>query len=153
MKHRNKWKQGLFNPRHPEKYKGSLPIVYRSGLELKVMRFFDENRNVVSWGSESIVIPYRKPTDNKVHRYFTDFNVVIRDSNGNDLKYLIEVKPYKQTIPPKDTGRKSHKTLLMEKVNYSINMSKWTAAREWAKKNGYIFNIITEKDIDSHMKK
>ena len=153
MRTRNKWRQGYFKPRHPEKYNGSLPIVYRSGLELKVMRFFDENRNVISWGSESIIIPYLKPTDNKVHRYYLDFDVTIRDGKGNDTKYIIEVKPYKQTLPPKNTGRKSNKTLVMEKVNYSINMSKWKSAREWAEKHGYVFNIITEKDIDRYMKK
>ena len=154
MKHRSKraWKQGGFTPAHPDKYKGSHPIVYRSGLELQVMRFFDSTSAVVEWGSETIIIPYIKPTDGKLHRYYTDFNVALRNKNGDVVKYLIEVKPYKQTLPPTNHGNKKPRTLLYEQVNYAINTAKWEAAREWAGKHGYIFTTFTEKDIAQFMR-
>lgn len=146
-KNYNEWKQGIFTPNNPKKYVGSHPIVYRSSLELNVMRFFDFNSKVVEWGSESVVIPYIKPTDGKVHKYFTDFNVKIQDNKGNILKYIIEVKPYKQTIPPKNHGNKKPKTLMLEQVTYAVNSAKWNAAEQWCKKHGYVFSKITEKDI------
>lgn len=142
------WKQGTFNPNRPERYTGTTPIVYRSSLELSVMRFFDASPSVVTWGSESIVIPYVKPTDGKVHRYYTDFNVVIKDGQGVERRYVIEVKPYKQTLPPTNHGNKKPRTLLYEQVSYAINRAKWDSAEEWCKKHGYIFSTITEKDIN-----
>lgn len=146
------WKQGEFTPLHPDKYNGSTPIVYRSSLELTVMRFFDKISHVQSWGSETIIIPYIKPTDGKLHRYYTDFNVTMKLGDGEVLKYLIEVKPYKQTIPPTNHGNKKPRTLLTEQINYAINTAKWNAARQWADKNGYIFTTFTEKDINKFMK-
>jgi len=121
-------------------------------LELTVMRFFDANSQVISWGSESIVIPYIKPTDGKMHRYFTDFNVRMKDRNGKVHKYVIEVKPHKQTMPPKNHGNKKPKTLLYEQLSYAINDAKWKAAKTWCDKNGYKFTIFTEKDINKFMK-
>jgi len=106
----------------------------------------------MSWGSETIVIPYIKPTDGRLHKYFTDFNVRMKDVKGNVHKYLIEVKPYKQTMPPTNHGNKKPKTLLYEQLSYAINDAKWKAAGEWSKKNGYIFTIFTEKDINRFMK-
>jgi hypothetical protein len=108
------------------------------------MRWFDTSPNVIKWGSESIVIPYIKPTDGKVHKYFTDFNVTIIDGSGTTRKYVIEVKPYKQTIPPKKHGNKKPKTLLYEQITYAINRAKWDAAEELCSKHGYIFSYITE---------
>ncbi|MCP3684341.1 MAG: head completion protein [bacterium] len=142
-----KYKQGVFNPIHKNKYKGSTPIVYRSGLELTYMRFLDSNSSIVSWGSESIVIPYIKPTDGKLHRYFLDFNFTIKDIHGKLHKFIIEVKPAKQCKPPKATARKKKKTLLYEQVTWATNTAKWKAAAQWGKKHGYKFQIVTETDI------
>lgn len=151
-KKRNPYKQGEFTPVNKNKYKGSYPIVYRSSLELHVMRWFDDCSYVIEWGSESVIIPYVKPTDGKVHRYYTDFNVIMRDKGGNIRKFIIEVKPYKQTIPPKAHGNKKPKTLLYEQVNYAINSAKWKSAEEWCRKHGYVFSTVTEKDINKFIK-
>jgi hypothetical protein len=151
-KTKREYKQGTFTALHPKKYKGTHPIVYRSSLELNCMRWFDSCPNVIEWGSETVIIPYVKPTDGKVHRYYTDFNVKIVDKKGIVRKYIIEVKPFKQTIPPTKHGNKKPKTLLYEQVNYAINCAKWDAAREWCGKHGYIFSHITEKDINNFIK-
>jgi hypothetical protein len=140
----SKYRQGVFTPINKEKFIGSTAI-YRSGLELKYFRFFDNNKNVVKWSSESIVIPYISPVDGKVHRYFVDNMVYIRE--GNTIKkYLIEIKPYKQTLPP-TTNYKKKQHLLYEQQNYFVNQAKWQAAREFCKRKGLEFIILTEREI------
>ncbi len=57
------YRQGIFEPTNKNKYKGSKLPVFRSSWELKFMRFCDMNENVVSWGSESLKIPYWSPVE------------------------------------------------------------------------------------------
>ena len=147
---RRPYKQGIFNPIHPQKYDGMMPIIYRSGLEFRVMRWLDTNNSVVSWGSESLSIPYQKPNikTGKItkHRYYPDFNVLFKTDKGYQ-KYLIEVKPYNQTIPPKVHGNKKQSTILYEQRAWITNTCKWEYAKNWCDANGYKFLIITEKDL------
>lgn len=146
LTHRNKaFKQGYYRPKHPEKLLGNLPyVIYRSGLELNYFRILDDNPNVVRWGSEEIVIPYH--FDKKWHNYYIDLVVFLK--SGDKLKkMLIELKPYKQTIEPKDSKRKKRSTFMTECFNWHKNQAKWTAAREFAKKMDCDFKILTEKDL------
>jgi len=138
--------QGQYSPRNPQKYKGTFPLVYRSRPELQLMRFFDENSKIIEWTSESIVIPYIKPVDGKIHRYYVDFSCVLRGNDGNLHKYLIEYKPYKQTLPP-IKGKKSERTFLTEQVTFSTNSMKWAAAKQYCEKQKMKFLILTEKDL------
>lgn len=140
----NKFRQGIFKPVNTNKFLG-ITATYRSGLELKFMRFCDNNPNVIKWGSENIVIPYISPLDNKVHRYYVDNFVVIREGN-TITKYLIEIKPSKQTEPP-STKYKKKEHILYEQVMYAKNQAKWAAARAFCKSKGMSFLIITEKDL------
>ena len=140
----SKYRQGVFWPKNKEKFIGT-KAVFRSGLELKFMRFCDDNPNVVKWSSESVVVPYVSPFDNKTHRYYVDNFVMIKE--GNILKkYLIEIKPLRQTTPP-TTKYKKKKHLLYEQKQWIINSTKWDAARKYAKRKGYEFKIITDKDL------
>lgn len=134
--------KGLYRPTHPNKYSGSLPIIYRSGLELKMFRWLDLNSKVLKWGSESKVVPYIHPKDGKMHRYFIDCNCVILDKDNKEQKLLIEVKPSKQTRPP--SKRLKPKNYLYESAMFAQNMSKWEYAKQWADKHGYRFIVITE---------
>lgn len=147
----SRYVQGKFEPLNKSKYRGSWPIIYRSKLELTVFRWFDCNPKVLSWGSESVVIPYYSPLDNgfnkKMHRYFVDLVATLQDSNNQIHKLLIEIKPYKFTLKPTITPNKSQKTILYEQTQYLINQAKWEAANNWCKKNGYKFLIFTEKHI------
>lgn len=138
--------QGFYRPLHPSKYKGTLPITYRSYPELKICRFCDASRHIVEWGSESVVIPYRKPTDGRVHRYFVDYYFVFIHK-GVIEKYLIEYKPYRQTIPPVAGKRKRAKTVLYEQLTYAVNQAKWEAATAYAKERGWKFVVFTEKEL------
>ena len=142
---KRKYKQGIYRPKFPEKYKGSLPIYYRSQWECKACGFFDHNPAVISWGSESVVIPYPNPLTGRVSRYFVDFDVVMKDKQGNIKKLLVEVKPYVQTLPPVQT--KNTKSLMKRQAEYIKNQAKWKSAREYADKRGYTFTLITEKQL------
>jgi len=141
----SKFRQGIFKPRNATKYIGKGNPVYRSGWELKFFRWCDDNTNVVEWASESIIIPYTSPLDNKVHRYYTDGVIALRE--GNIIKkYIIEIKPSSQVKPP-TRGKKKNSTLIYEASRFAQNQAKWEAARKWCEKRDYSFWILTEKEL------
>jgi len=148
IKKNNKFRQGIFKPINSQKYIGSGNPTYRSGWELKFFRWADLNENILAWGSENIIIPYVNPLDDKVHRYFVDNFIVFKDKDGNNNKFLIEIKPSKQTQRPVKTKYKKQKTILYEQKMYIQNTAKCEAANKWAKKKGYKFLIITEKELN-----
>lgn len=140
------YKQGLFTPRHPEKYIGDAThIVYRSSWELEFNKYLDGNPNIMRWNSEEIAIPYIKPTDNRVHRYFPDYWIEYRNKSGQIVQEIVEVKPSSQVAPP--TGRGSRQTRLYEATTHAVNQAKWSAAAEWCKQRGLLFRILTEKEL------
>jgi hypothetical protein len=148
LKRDKRFKQGIYRPINQEKFIGT-EAIFRSSLELKVFRFFDQNPNVIKWGSENVVVPYWDTILKKNRKYYIDNYVVIREGNAIK-KYLVEVKPFKQTIPPKESKRRKKAHLLYEKVQWVNNYEcKWPAAREFAKKHGMEFIIITDKDLDN----
>ena len=68
--------KGKYIPKNSAKYRGDYRnIIYRSSWELKFMKYCDGNPSILEWGSEEIIIPYRSPLDNKIHRYFVDFYI------------------------------------------------------------------------------
>ena len=75
--------KGRFKPKNRQKYKGNISeVVYRSSWELKFMQYCDTNNKILKWSSEEIIIPYKSPVDNRVHRYFPDFYVKYKDVKG-----------------------------------------------------------------------
>ena len=121
--------KGKYQPSYPKKYKGDPKnIVYRSLWERKFMVYCDKNENILEWGSEEIIVPYRSPVDNKYHRYFPDFYIKVRESTGKIKKMIIEIKPFKQCIEPKVQKRKT-KGYIYEVVEYAKNQAKWNAAQ------------------------
>ena len=136
-----------YTPLYPEKYKGDpTNIIMRSSWETRFANWCDKNPNVVAWSSEETVIPYRCPTDNKIHRYFVDFKITIRDKAGSIKTYLIEVKPSKQTVPPIFPGKRTQR-YLAESVTFVKNQAKWDAAINYAKDRNWEFKIITETEL------
>ena len=106
----------------------------------------DNNPNIVSWGSESIVIPYENPLTGRISRYFVDFNITMRDKEGNLKKFLIEIKPYSQTIPPVQT--RNTRSLQRRQAEYIKNQAKWKAAIAFANTKGSQFVVLTEKHLN-----
>lgn len=139
------WKQGWFTPKHPEKYIGDpTKIRYLSSWEQEMHKFLDGNSNVLQWSSETISIPYIKPTDNKVHYYYPDYWVKYKNKNGKIIEKIIELKPYNQTVP---TKKRKPKERLIEQTIYAINQAKWRACRKVCDKYGIEFQLFTEKDV------
>jgi hypothetical protein len=139
--------KGKYQPSFPKKYKGDpTNIVYRSLWERTFMKYCDTNDNVLEWFSEEIAVPYRSPIDNKIHRYFPDFYIKVKESNGSIKKYIIEIKPKKQTIEPIPQKRKT-KGYIYEVYEYAKNQAKWKAAEEWCADRGYEFKVLTEDDL------
>jgi hypothetical protein len=141
------YKQGFFKPKNPDKYRGDpTNIVYRSGWEKRVMAWLDENKNVLSWSSEEVIIPYISPIDGKVHRYFVDFYVEAIDKNAQIKTMLLEVKPAAQAKEPVKKKRTT-KQYVTEVMTYGINQAKWHAAKRYAEKQGWEFKVITEAEL------
>ena len=140
--------KGRYQPKNPEKYKGDhKDIIYRSLWERKFMVFCDMKEAVVAWSSETVVVPYISPVDQKPHRYFVDFIIKIKNKDGIVETHLVEVKPEKQCMMP-ERGRKQKKTFITEATTYVINQAKWEAAKKYADKRGWKFTILTEKDLN-----
>jgi len=135
-----------FLPENASKYIGDpTKIICRSLWERKVCKWLDGNKNVLRWGSEEIAIPYKSPKDNKIHRYFPDFIAEVRNQNNEVETLVIEVKPMKQTEPPK--GKKKTKSFLQESLTFQINKAKWESAKRICQQKGWRFVILTENQI------
>jgi len=133
---------GKFTPNHPEKYRGSYPLVYKSKLEARMMLYLDSNQNVKSWVYEPASIQYIDKSDrNRKKNYWIDFMVEMV-VNGTLKRLWIEVKPSCETHKP--TGNKYTSTLLESTKTYIKNLCKWTAAKQLAKHRGAEFMIVTE---------
>lgn len=147
--------KGRFKPVNIDKYKGDASnIIYRSLWEAKLFNYMDKHPYVIEWASEEFFIPYISPVDKKMHRYFPDVYVVLKNPKDETLKTLIiEVKPYKQVIPPDPSKKNATKTgrtstrYLREVKTYAVNDAKWKAAREYCADRGWQFEIFTEKEL------
>jgi hypothetical protein len=132
-----------FIPIFPEKYTGDpTNIIMRSSWETRFASWCDKNPSVLKWSSEETVVPYRCPTDNRIHRYFVDFKISV--STGKT--YIVEVKPAAQTQPPIYPGRQTQR-YITESLTFMKNQAKWEAANEFARDRGWEFKIITEKEL------
>lgn len=139
--------QGVFVPKNPEKYIGNANnIVYRSQWEKIFLRWCDTNESVLHYASEECVIPYISPIDMKKHRYFVDFFVTILQDTGNVQNFLIEIKPFAQTKPPKKpkTINESYNEAVK---TYLINQAKWKAAERVCQERGWKFMVLTEREL------
>ena len=110
------------------------------------MVYCDKNDNILEWASEEIAIPYRSPVDNRVHRYFPDFYMKVKERGGKIKRYVIEVKPAKQTKPPVKPKRQT-KGYIREAYEYAKNQAKGKMAREFCADRQWEFKVVTEKEL------
>ena len=135
---------GFYKPRNIKKYRGNPSrIVYRSLWEKKYMIYCDTTPTILEWGSEEVIIPYRSPIDGKPHRYYPDFYIKVREKGGKISKYIVEIKPKKQTKPPygKDKRTAAYKR---EALTFARNRAKWDAAEDYCEDRQMKFLILTE---------
>ena len=135
--------KGKYRPKDRTKYDGDpTKVVYRSLWERQAFRWCDDNPNIEKWSSETVVVPYRSPIDRRIHRYFVDLK--IEYANGKTV--IVEIKPKKQTKPPKIPKRKTRR-FIKESMTYSANIAKWEYANEYAEDRGWSFEVWTEDTL------
>lgn len=140
------YRQGKYNVVNYKKYDGDpTNVIYRSSWERIVLNWLDLSQNVVSFSSEEVVIPYYDETQQKMRRYFMDIKATFRMKDNSLKTYLVEIKPFKETQPPRNI---KNKRVLMEALaTYQTNQCKWRAAKAYCEERGWHFMIVTEYEI------
>jgi hypothetical protein len=110
------------------------------------MTWLDRNDDILEWGSEEVIIPYKSPVDGRYHRYFPDFIVKVKTKDGKVKTMIVEVKPERETKEPKPRTKMT-KQYIQEVATYGVNQSKWKAAEEYCLDRGWEFKVITEKHL------
>lgn len=143
--------KGKYQPQNPNKYVGNLGnIQYRSLWERRFMVYCDTNNSITKWGSEVIKIPYLSPLDDRVHQYHVDFVIESTGKDGTRKVSLIEIKPKKQCVEPKQPEKPTKKqksNYIYEAKTWMVNQQKWEAAKRFAEERGWEFVVLTEDDI------
>lgn len=133
-------------PKHPQKYAGNVGnIVCRSLWERAFAKYCDDTPGVLRWSSEEVIVPYVSPVDGQPHRYFVDFWLEVQSTSGV-RRFLVEIKPKSQTLPPKTPKRRTRR-FLAESATYAVNQAKWDAARKYSRKRGWDFLVLTEQHL------
>jgi len=160
------YNQGNFIPKHKDKIvklNNQGGLYYRSGLELKIMTWLDNNKNIVRWGAECLRIPYQmthfEKGDMKIkeHCYYPDFYYEIK--SGKEIKYVVcEVKPMKEykTVMALTEGRlevPQNDAKKLRNFEYTLKMAhqnknKWETMIKWCDLKGYQFIIVTEEILN-----
>ena len=145
--------KGKYIPINPKKYVGnSSQIIYRSLWERKLMVYCDRNDNIIEWGSEEVIVPYRSPWDGKMHRYFPDFYMKVKQTNGTYKKFIIEVKPKAQCKEPNKPPKRKTRKWYKEVQTWGINQAKWKSATDYCENRGMEFKILTEDHLNPQYK-
>jgi len=135
--------KGRYTIKNPDKYAGDAKkVIYRSLWERNTFRWCENNPKVKLWNSEEVVVPYVSTVDKKLHRYYVDLLIQMEDKKT----YLVEIKPKKETQPPKKRSRKTKK-YINEQLTYITNNDKWEAANKFAEHNGWKFQVWTEDTL------
>ena len=140
---------GTYNLINKDKYCGAPNITYRSSWEKKIFYWLDTQPSIKQWGSESVVVSYKTPFDNLLHKYYIDVDFWAKEANSEKeyTHFIVEIKPFCQTIPPVKGPRTRESTYRKACETYITNVCKWNAALEYANKTGKKFKIWTEKGI------
>jgi hypothetical protein len=133
--------QGIFTPKNAEKYIGKHKPKYRSGWEMTMMMFLDNNSSILQWASEPLYIPYIHPLTGKRANYIPDFLVIYENKYGQKKAELVEIKPKKQSLIESRTASAKDRAIV------AINHAKWKAAAEFCKRSGLVFRVVNEDHI------
>ena len=98
-------KHTLFMPLNKDKYRGEYPISCKSTWERHFCQWCDVNPSILLWSSESLAIPYYDPSTvvdgkKKHRRYYPDYMMMVKDADGKNKIYIVEIKPFAETKPP-----------------------------------------------------
>ena len=150
---RGVYHRGKYEPKNKDKYIGKKIPTYRSGWEKEVCIKFDDSPFILEWASEPFAIQYKfidlELGKEKWALYIPDYYAKMQTNRGV-VRFLIEVKPYNQTIeprPPKVRNQKALRRYDGERMLFAKNSAKWRYAGLFCKANGLEFKILTEKDM------
>lgn len=138
------FKKGIYYVKNPHKYmnKNGLPFC-RSSWEYSFCSYLDNSPKVVKWASEPFSINYYDTVKHKQRKYFPDFFFTTIKGDS----FLVEVKPKRETVKPRKGKNKSKKTMLYEAETWERNQCKWKSAIRFCEERGFIFKLITEKEL------
>lgn len=109
-----------------ESTKNAKKIVYQSGLELKAIMMFENNKKIKSFDRANFGgISYL--FEDKFHKYVPDFKVHYE----NDDIHIIEIKPLRY-------------------IDRIRNKAKEKAAMEYCNKNNLSYKILTERQLEEY---
>ena len=153
--------KSLYRLIHPKKYLGGKPPIYKSRWEKKVFYAMDINPYVLKWGYECIEIYYHHPIYQSFTVYYPDIFCRVKNERDKEEKILIEIKPAKMCVLPKQPKIPTNKTKqtweryqrAMKRhqnacKDYVINMAKWEAAQKWCIKRGITWRILNEDNTN-----
>lgn len=111
------------------------------------MEYCDTHRDVLQWASEEFTVPYYFVGDSKWHRYYPDFIMTVRGSDGAQQTWMVEIKPASQVKSPATKRYSNARRQLRETVEYAKNQAKWAAAKACCESKGWKFVVLTEKEL------
>lgn len=150
VKPSSRYKGGKYTLINEKKYVGKGPIIYRSGWERKYCMYCDHKEDIIAWSSEPFAIDYYNPGTAKWHKYYPDFWIKVRKTDGSISEFLIEIKPKSSTkLPkaPKKNTKQAVKNYKYAVETYIKNLAKAKAAKVFAASRGMKFIILTEDSI------
>ena len=140
--------KGNYKLINPSKYIGDpTSINWKSLWERKVCRYLDLNENIIRWGYEPVKIPYFSHVHKKIKKYIPDFIVETKRKDGSIETTVLEVKPLSQSVKPQMGKKQSKKSFLRETIQYEVNQAKWKQAKRFCDQQGWLFKVVTEKDL------
>ena len=157
MNYKTDTQKGRYTLINPKKYMGTKIPVYKSKWEKKVFYAIDRNPYVLEWGYEVIPIYYHNPVYGRYTVYYPDIFCHIKNTKGVVEQLLIEIKPAKMCVPPKQAKPPKNKTAQSwqkyqrslkryqsANKDYAINMAKWEAAQRWCMRHKVTWKISNE---------
>jgi len=140
-------RHSVYVPINMAKFDGKEYPVVRSSWEREFMQYLDINPSIIKWDSEAVAIQYMDPVKRKQRRYYPDFIMQVKDKDGKEKIFLVEIKPHKEVVPPRASKKMSEQSKIYVSNTYMTNMAKFHAADDFCKKKGWVFRILTEKEL------
>lgn len=148
---------------NPDKYMDKVPLPKcKSAWEEKIFVAMDRNPYIKKWGYEPFDIYYMSPKFKRMSIYKPDIYCECDDGKGGINRVLIEIKPQKFSVMPKQPSplkanatpaqqRRYQKKMgryyaQMEEV--MVNQAKWAAAKQWCIENRMNWVVLTEENVN-----
>lgn len=126
---------------NPEKFtNGGNHLVLRSSWERDFAEHCDLLPSVLSWGYESVQIPYRDPLSGNQKVYIPDFFVKMATRDGYSVDKVFEIKPMHEQNDENARNRKDAALI-------ARNNAKWEAAVRWCQRHSAEFEVLNESNL------